>query len=371
MASADIDIFELVGIAAFDETPDLTPPVIVFVTSGPIVPETSIQVDVTAENGFGHVLISASYDGGDPIFLVYDTNGYQTNYDGSSSVTPITGGFRFTLTQDDDWYDDVTIEVIATDLNGNKETSDQLIAITSGSGTPLCVKTGPIPVIVIDDTPEYDEDDLTFTVTTGNSNIRMVVVIAEYEDELSNTLGQFVVVIDPSEYTSPLQFDVQPPDGGWYKSPNVDVTIFAYDQLGQEGTQTSNFSIVAGTSVPVSVGEGVGVAPWSLVSPSDFSTLKRRDAIVINLGVDDLELHEVMIAARLKREGKFEVIYHDGSFSDKYKAFSSIVNSPTGKLVSCRRTEGWPVTDHDSEAGDIEIRVLACRGVVIEPPPVS
>lgn len=107
--------------------PDTTPPVVTFVSP----PEgTQVEVndalvfDVTDETELGRVLVVLYIAATADQELAFDGTSFTARYLALSSVTPISGGLRFSLRRTGGWTaaTNITVRVFAVDGSGNLET---------------------------------------------------------------------------------------------------------------------------------------------------------------------------------------------------------------------------------------------------------
>jgi hypothetical protein len=83
-----------------------------------------IQFDVLDDLALGRILLEISFLGIDMPEPIYNGNGFTANYsNGENSVTPISGGFRFTVLRNGGWPStQITVTPYAHDTSGNENT---------------------------------------------------------------------------------------------------------------------------------------------------------------------------------------------------------------------------------------------------------
>ncbi len=81
--------------------------------------DQAAQFDVTDSQPFQRIIVAISYPNIGKYEIAYDGTAFVSGYDGTSTVTPITDGFRFVVLRDSNWPDTVVaIHVFAFDVDG-------------------------------------------------------------------------------------------------------------------------------------------------------------------------------------------------------------------------------------------------------------
>lgn len=102
-------------------TPDLTPPVVTWISPTPgsvLGPNTPLVFDVTDNVGLARALVKVIL--GQEWELPHDGAGFSPRYIAGSTRTTISGGYRFSLVRSGGWVgSNPTVEPIPIDTSGN------------------------------------------------------------------------------------------------------------------------------------------------------------------------------------------------------------------------------------------------------------
>lgn len=121
-----------VAIGGEFNTPDEGLPIVEFfpLTGATLAPGGQVIVDVTDQTsgeigGIRRVVIVVSYDDGGTAEIIYDGDDFVGIFHATSSVTPITDGFRYVIERNGPgWLEGFDLLVFAVDVGGNEPEVD-------------------------------------------------------------------------------------------------------------------------------------------------------------------------------------------------------------------------------------------------------
>lgn len=122
-------------------------------TPGPIIPTQSVQFTTESGGGDAQILgtvVVAEYDSG-RTETVYDGTSFTTDYATSSTrVENPDGTITYSVIRDGDWPEDVDVEIVSFDDEGNRATDSYSYSVTGGTGfaethrlDPLLIRGSP------------------------------------------------------------------------------------------------------------------------------------------------------------------------------------------------------------------------------------
>lgn len=227
-------------VPAFEETVNTVPPVVSFVTpAAAIAPTDPIELNVTDDGGtFASIVITATYAPSGLVQVIYD--GAFTSLYGTSAANVIANGFDFDLLQDPEWWEDVTIDVLAIDTVGNVTTASRTFPVPAGPGAPGASTDTTPPVVdnydPLPGTTIAATDTISFDVTDDSGSFCSVMITASFPDgswEVVHTGDAFApryaagssrtVIANGFRYTCRRA-------GGWPASPTI--VSFPVDAAG-------------------------------------------------------------------------------------------------------------------------------------------
>lgn len=322
---------------------DEIPPVIDFVTASPIDRADEVVIDVTDELALGDVVINAAYIDGS--HTVYTVLGFTDRYATSSTVTPISGGKRFTLINTDGWYSDVEFTVRANNRfrtptdGGSAYTEDSFTyEVTDGLGFPESIipgedpditwvtAAGTIPAansVTVDVTDDIDLEDATIWVTYGS--LKHIIYSR-------NEFSSIYSTSSTSSISGGTRF-ILANDIGWYD--DFTLNVLAIDTYGNETTANRSWTVTDGPGLPLD--EDPGDPPD--IEFSGSSSISASGSINFTV-TDDGTLGSVTVWAEF--DGLCELIYTSEGFTGNYGNDSTFVPTSSSEWSFSLISEtGW------------------------------
>lgn len=335
-------------------TPDTVAPSVAFtpISGSGRTPSQSVIVDVVdvpigEVGGIRRVIIVAIYTDG-YTEIVFDGSAFASNFSGSSGVSAITNGLRYTCIRDGDgWLDSFTLFAYAFDTGGNEPASNPSTAsytVTGGVGTtdgsdPVISNITPVTTSSIDPT-----DTVAFDVTDDRGLAR-VEILADYTSGLSERvfdgssfIGAFVSGSSNTPIVGGAHFVIARDGDGWLEDFTLRIT--AIDTSGNIADAAPTYSVPDG--VGISASEAVPPVV-TIVSPTPGSNITPDTEFVVEV-TDNSGEFTIVILDVTYPDGNSEAIYDGVDFKPFYRRRSSVTPVANGYRFAVRRLGGWPAS---------------------------
>lgn len=320
------------------EVGEFSPPV-----GSTIAHDDTITFDVTDDVGLSPIAVGFEFPGL-PAELVFDGDALQVGYTGST-VTPISGGYRYTLSRAAGWPTaTMTLFVQAIDTAGNVGGSLWYVFMVSDPVGGGAGDTTP-PVIdnfdpIVGSTIAHD-DSITFEVTDNLDELAHGLVAAEF----TGGAAELIFTNDASFSTAYAGSTVTPIANGYrfeivraagWLGPDLTLRAYAIDEDGNAATPTSYAFTVSDPVLPDTTAPVV-----SNVSPTAGTELARTDPVFFDVTDDSATFRRILVTASFE-DGVAEVVHDGDSFAARYAATSTRTPIASGYRYRVRRTGGWP-----------------------------
>lgn len=209
-------------------------------SSSSITRTGTVQFDVTDADGFSAIVVVAQLASG-LNEVVHDGSAFRGPFAGSSTRTPITGGYRYVISYDSPGWptSSVLFRIQAVDVYGAGASSTSYTV--SISNPPADADAAPPVVANVDPatgTPLQRAQSVAFDVTDAGAGLRRVIVLASFGT------GEYEVVHDGTAFaprytglsvrsaiTGGYRYSVRR-FSGWPSGPTI--TAIAIDAAGNE-----------------------------------------------------------------------------------------------------------------------------------------